>query len=37
MKFYEPLTIDYDASPEEILNQVMQAIKQSPEFIRVNE
>lgn len=35
MKFYEPLNIDYDASPEDILAQVMRAIKQSPEFIKV--
>ncbi len=36
MKFYEPLDIDYDAPAEEILHQVMYAIKQSPEFIKVN-
>ena len=37
MKFYEPLDIDYDAPAEEILDQVMHAIKQSSEFIRVPE
>ncbi len=35
MKFYEPLHIDYDKPAEEILDQVMRAIKQSEEFIRV--
>ncbi len=35
MKFYEPLDIDYDATPESILSQVMTAIKQTPEFIQV--
>lgn len=37
MKFYEPLNIDYDAPAEEILDQVMRAIKQSPEFMRVSD
>lgn len=37
MKFYEPLDINYEDTPEEILAQVMQAIKQSPEFIRVSD
>lgn len=37
MKFYEPLKLDYEASPEEILEQVMWAIRQSPEFLRVAE
>lgn len=36
MKFYNPLTIDYDASPEEIMEVVMRAIKQSPEFLKVD-
>jgi 1-acyl-sn-glycerol-3-phosphate acyltransferase len=35
MKFYPPLEIDYDADPEVILDQVMVAIKQSPEFLNV--
>lgn len=35
MKFYEPLDIDYEASPEEIMEQVMRSIKQSEEFIHV--
>ncbi|MFT6996509.1 MAG: 1-acyl-sn-glycerol-3-phosphate acyltransferase [Cryomorphaceae bacterium] len=35
MKFYEPLDIDYDAPAEEILEQVMVAIKQTSEFLRV--
>jgi hypothetical protein len=35
MKFYPPLDINYDAPVDDILNQVMVAIKQSPEFIRV--
>ncbi len=36
MKFYDPLDIDYDAPAEDILNQVMYAIRQSPEFMKVN-
>lgn len=36
MKFYDPLVIDYDASAEDILNQIMYAIRQSPEFMKVN-
>ncbi len=35
MKIYPPLEVDYEASPEVILNQVMRAIKQSSEFIHV--
>ena len=35
MKFYPPLDIDYDAPAEDILDQIMQSIKQSPEFMRV--
>jgi len=35
MKFYPPLDIDYEADPEEILDKVMKAIKQSSEFIHV--
>lgn len=35
MKIYPPLHIDYEADPEQILNQVMWAIKQSSEFIKV--
>ncbi len=35
MKFYDPLQIDYSDTPENILAQVMRAIKQSPEFMRV--
>ncbi len=35
MKFYEPLDINYDDSPENILEQVMRSIKQSPEFMKV--
>ncbi len=35
MKFYEPLEIDYDASADEILDQVMHAIRQSEDFIKV--
>ncbi len=35
MKFYPPLKIDYEASPEEILDTVMHAIKQSEDFIHV--
>jgi len=35
MKFYQPLDIDYDAPAEEILEQVMVAIKQTSEFLRV--
>jgi hypothetical protein len=35
MKIYPPLQIDYDADPEIILGQVMRAIKQSSEFIKV--
>jgi hypothetical protein len=35
MKFYEPLDIDYGADPEVILEQVMFAIKQTDEFLRV--
>ncbi len=35
MKFYPPLDIDYDASPDKVLEQIMQSIKQTPEFIRV--
>ncbi|MES2646316.1 MAG: lysophospholipid acyltransferase family protein [Bacteroidota bacterium] len=31
--FKEPLTIDYDASPETILDQVMDAIEQSKKFM----
>jgi 1-acyl-sn-glycerol-3-phosphate acyltransferase len=31
--FKEPLIIDYDASPESILNQVMDAIEQSKKFM----
>lgn len=37
MKFYDPLEIDYDASADMILAQVMRAIKQSPEFMRVSD
>jgi len=36
MKFYEPLEIDCDAPAEEILEQIMYAIRQSPEFMKVN-
>jgi 1-acyl-sn-glycerol-3-phosphate acyltransferase len=35
MKFYQPLDIDYNAEPEVILDQVMEAIKQTEKFIRV--
>ena len=35
MKFYEPLEINYDDTPEAILEQVMRAIRQSPEFMKV--
>jgi 1-acyl-sn-glycerol-3-phosphate acyltransferase len=35
MKFYEPLHIDYDAPAENILEQVMHAIRQSEDFMRV--
>jgi 1-acyl-sn-glycerol-3-phosphate acyltransferase len=35
MKFYAPLDINYDAPAEEILEQVMKAIKQTSEFLRV--
>ncbi len=35
MKFYPPLDIDYDAPVEDILDRIMQSIKQSPEFMRV--
>ncbi len=35
MKFYPPLDIDYEATPEAILDQVMRAIKQSSEFMQV--
>lgn len=35
MKFYEPLAIDYDAPADEILEQVMKAIKQTPDFLNV--
>jgi len=35
MKFYEPLDIDYMADPDVILAQIMRAIKQTDEFIRV--
>lgn len=37
VKFYDPLNIDYSDSPESILNQVMYAIRQSPEFVKVPE
>lgn len=37
MKFYDPLNIDYEATAEAILAQVMRAIKQSPEFMRVSD
>lgn len=36
MKFYEPLEIDYDAPVDDVLNQIMYAIRQSPEFMKVN-
>jgi len=36
MKFYDPLVIDYEAPVEDILNQIMYAIRQSPEFMKVN-
>ena len=36
MKIYEPLVIDYDAPAQEILDQIMYAIRQSPEFMKVN-
>lgn len=36
MKFYDPLVIDYDAPAEDILQQIMYAIRQSPEFMKVN-
>jgi 1-acyl-sn-glycerol-3-phosphate acyltransferase len=35
MKIYPPLDIDYDADPEAILGQVMHAIRQSSDFMRV--
>lgn len=36
MKFYDPLEIDYDAPAQEILDQIMYAIRQSPEFMKVS-
>ncbi len=36
MKIYDPLEIDYDAPAEDILHQIMYAIRQSPEFMKVN-
>jgi hypothetical protein len=37
MKFYKPLDIDYEAPAEEILEQVMVAIKQTDKFVRVSQ
>lgn len=37
VKFYEPLEIDYSASAEDILAQIMYAIRQSSEFVKVSE
>lgn len=36
MNFYEPLEIEYDAPVDDVLNQIMYAIRQSPEFMKVN-
>jgi len=36
MKFYDPLEIDYDAPVQDILDQIMYAIRQSPEFMKVS-
>ena len=36
MKIYDPMVIDYDAPVQDILDQIMYAIRQSPEFIKVN-
>jgi 1-acyl-sn-glycerol-3-phosphate acyltransferase len=35
MKFYDPLNIDYNDSPENIMSKIMKAIKQTPDFMRV--
>lgn len=35
MKFYPPLSINYDLPASDILETVMKAIKQTPEFMRV--
>jgi 1-acyl-sn-glycerol-3-phosphate acyltransferase len=37
MKFYPPLNVDFNASVDDILAQVMNAIKQSEQFIRVKD